>query len=329
MKLWSIWYWAVTHLRPAFSRQRTFLWAVLALAGLSIRSDLRGVSSLVRCLGLNSLSYLSFLRFFHSKGIDLDKLTECWTRLVLMLFKAVTTGKYIVLLIDGLKVAKEGRKMPGVKCLHQESNNNSKAEYIMGHSIQCLALLAKSLTGCMAAVPLIAEIHEGIVLSNRDQRTLNDKAVSLVRMIQTISKKPLMIVADAYYCNAPFISGLLNCGCQLLTRVRNNAVAYYPAEQPSRKMRGRPKKYGQKIVLKTLFQQPELFTACPSRIYGEAGQIELRYYVINLLWGPSKILLRSSSSQNAGLCFIHTFGLHSSRIAASSRSEERRVGKEC
>ena len=292
MELWSLWYWAVTHLRSAFSHQRTYLWALLTLAAMSIRTDLNGVSSLVRALGLKSLSYYGFLRFFHSKGVDLGKLSECWTRLALTLFQPVMTGNYIFLLIDGLKVAKEGHKMPGVKCLHQESNNNSKAEYIMGHSIQCLALLAKSIGGCMAAVPLIAQIHEGLVWSNRDQRTLNDKAVSLVRNVQQISKKSLMIIADAYYCNSTFIRGLLGCECQLITRVRNNAVAYYPAEQPLQIKRGRPKKYGEKVLLQSIFDQPELFTTSPSRIYREDGQVELRYYVINLLWEPLKSMMR-------------------------------------
>ena len=39
-----------------------------------------------------------------------------------------------VVLADGLKRPKEGRKMPAVKSLHQESRCNAKASFIMGHS---------------------------------------------------------------------------------------------------------------------------------------------------------------------------------------------------
>lgn len=34
---------------------------------------------------------------------------------------------------DGIKVSKEGKKMPGVKKLHQESENVTKPEWIRGH----------------------------------------------------------------------------------------------------------------------------------------------------------------------------------------------------
>jgi hypothetical protein len=52
MSLWSQWYWVVAPLRAACSRQRTFVWLLAALAGISARRDLLGVTSIVRTLGL-------------------------------------------------------------------------------------------------------------------------------------------------------------------------------------------------------------------------------------------------------------------------------------
>ena len=48
MRLWMDWYLAVSALRPACARTRTFFWLVLVLAAFSIRTDLAGVTSLVR-----------------------------------------------------------------------------------------------------------------------------------------------------------------------------------------------------------------------------------------------------------------------------------------
>ena len=42
---------------------------------------------------------------------------------------------------DGIKVGQEGRKMPGVKRLHQESEDVSKPEWIRGHYFSALGLL--------------------------------------------------------------------------------------------------------------------------------------------------------------------------------------------
>ena len=50
--LWAIWWNAILPLRPAFSRLRTFMWFVTAVAGLTVRVDLLGVTSIVRALNL-------------------------------------------------------------------------------------------------------------------------------------------------------------------------------------------------------------------------------------------------------------------------------------
>jgi hypothetical protein len=43
---------------------------------------------------------------------------------------------------DGIKVCKEASKMPGVKRLHQESDNSGKAPYIYGHHHGVVGVLA-------------------------------------------------------------------------------------------------------------------------------------------------------------------------------------------
>ena len=130
-----------------------------------------------------------------------------------------------VVLADGLKRGKEGRKMPAVKSLHQESRCNAKASFIMGHSFQAVALLVQVAGVCMA-VPVAARIHEGIVWSARDRRTLLDKIGALFLGFQ--GSDPLMVVADAYYAAEKFARSLLGKGHHLVTRVRSNAVAYFP-----------------------------------------------------------------------------------------------------
>jgi hypothetical protein len=58
----------------------------------------------------------------------------------------VRVNRRLVLVGDGIKVDKQGRKMLGVKLLHQESESNTKAEYIMGHSFQAVSILARSVS---------------------------------------------------------------------------------------------------------------------------------------------------------------------------------------
>ena len=174
--LWLAWLRALQPLRPACSRTTTFLWMVLVLAALCLRPDLAGVTSLVRSLGLSDASYYCLLHFFHSPALNLERLTQLWRQTLQQLFRRclVRVKGRPVLLVDGLKRPKEGRKMPAVKSLHQESRCNAKASFIMGHSLQAVGLLVQAAGICLA-VPVAARIHEGVVWSARDRRTLLDK----------------------------------------------------------------------------------------------------------------------------------------------------------
>ena len=77
---------------------------------------------------------------------------------MLKLFRPLRLGGRLLVIGDGLKVAKEGRKMPAVKKLHQSSANNSKATSIFGHSLQALGLLVCGPLGHLLSVPLTSPI---------------------------------------------------------------------------------------------------------------------------------------------------------------------------
>jgi hypothetical protein len=82
VELWIAWWNQVRQLRPAFNRTRTFIWFAVALAATCVRSDLIGVTSFVRALGLQERCYNALLGCFHSTALDLDALTRCWVGLV-------------------------------------------------------------------------------------------------------------------------------------------------------------------------------------------------------------------------------------------------------
>src|SRR5215471_12064531 len=279
LSLWGSLWDAVQSLRPAFSNATTFMWFATVVAGMIVRVDLLGVTSIVRALNLRPELYHALLRLFHSTAVKLDQHT------VLLLFPSpVRVNSRLVLVGDGVKIPKRGKKMPAVKLLHQQSESNTKPEYIMGHSLQAVSLLVHA-AHSVFAVPLAARIHEGLVWSNRDKRTLLDKMLTL---LQTVSiKVPFYFVADAYYAAGKVVKGLLKQGHHLLSRVKSNAVAYQPAEPPrAKRKRGAPRRYGKKIKVKSLLEDPQTMHQAPSPVYGE-DKVMLRYRVCDLLWRPA------------------------------------------
>ena len=290
LSLWAIWWNAIQLLRPGFSRLRTFMWFVIAVAGLTVRVDLLGVTSIVRALNLRPRLYTKLLDHFHSSGIKLDRLSALWAQAVLRLFPSlVWVNGRLVLVGDGIKAPKRGKKMPGVKLLHQQSESNTKPEYIMGHSMQAVGLLVYAAKSVFC-VPLAVRIHEGLVWSNRDKRTLLDKMLGLLDILAI--KVPFYFVADAYYAAGKMVNGLLKQGNHLVTRVKSNAVAYARATpKKGRKKKGRPRTYGEKTKLKSMLKDPKSMQQVASPVYGERG-VTIQYRVCDLLWRPVGLLVR-------------------------------------
>ena len=289
MQLWLLWWEAIWLLRSGCTHLRTFSWFSVIVAGLTIRTELLGVTSIVRALGLHERFYDNLLDNFHSTGFKVDKMTALWAQVVLKLFPSVlrVNGR-LVLVGDGIKVAKQGKKMPAVKLLHQESESNSKAEYIMGHSFQAVSILTQA-GKSVFAVPLAIRIHEGLVFSNRCKRTLLDKMIGLLTIVAIA--EPYYFVADAYYASGKVIKGLSGDN-HLVTRAKSNAVAYQPfIQKGGKKTRGRPRKYGEKVLLNSLFDDLQAMTSASSPVYGE-DNVSIQYRVCDLLWRTAGRLVR-------------------------------------
>ena len=303
MPLWTAWWNALCLLRPAFSRLRSFMWFATVVAGLTVRTEHLGVTSIVRALKLHPRLYNKLRDSFHSNAVQLDRLSALWTQAVLRLFpNPLRVNGRRVLVGDGIKVAKCGRKMPGVKLLHQQSDSNTKPEYIMGHSLQAVSMLVHA-AHSVFAVPLAVRIHEGLVWSNRDRRTLLDKMLSLLGIVAI--GESFYFVADAFYAAGKVVKGLLVQNNHLITRVKSNAVAFAPHVPQGPQKRGRPRLYGAKIRLKSLLNDLQSMQSAASPVYGEQN-VTIRFLVCDLLWRPCGRLVRfvAVTHPSRGSCLL-------------------------
>ncbi|ASJ73893.1 transposase [Granulosicoccus antarcticus] len=159
----------------------------------------------------------------------------------------------------------------------------------MGHSTQAISTLARA-ADSLLAVPLDIQIHEGVIFSNRDKRTLLDKLVSQVSGLGLA--EPSYLVADAYYASGKIIKGMLTQGHDLVTRARSDCVAYHLAPKTKGKARrGRPGLYGKKVKLTNLFRSALKIQTLISPVYDERN-VRLRVRSIDLLWQPAGRLVR-------------------------------------
>lgn len=129
--------------RDCFSRKAAFHWFMIVIFGFIVRLDHYGVSSFVRWLGIKPGLYTSLLSFFRASSWDLKNIMNRWCQIVISgSCPLIEIDGRLLLSGDGIKISKEAEKMPGVKKLHQESDNSGKAPFIYGHHHGVIGILS-------------------------------------------------------------------------------------------------------------------------------------------------------------------------------------------
>ena len=293
------------HTRPAFSYKATHLWFIVVFVGFLMRTDTFGVTSIVRGLSLSPNHYTSILNFFHSSAWSVETLMNTWWGWLKKECMTYCINDRLIIAGDHTKVAKDGRYMPAVTTLHQDSETGSKPSYFRGHHWGCISIVEK-MSNRFFSIPLIASVQEG--LENIDHEDEGkSKTTWIVEMAIDVAKftgiKSILIL-DAYFSVGPvfeYSAKHLLEGEQLvhiLVRAKKNITAYLPAISSLEKKRGAPKKYGDKLKLMSLFDSNLYdFSSVEAEVYGEKETI--KYLCLNLLWKPIKSKLRFILVENS------------------------------
>lgn len=275
-------------LRPAFSRTATFNWFVIATVGFIMRTDNYGVSSIVRSLWLSPVAYHSLLHLFHSSAWNITSFLRFWWLWVFQQDVAYKVNDRVILTGDHTKNVKDGRKIPEVQTLHQDSETGSKPSYFRGHHWGCIGLLTNR-GKKFWSTPLWTEIHSGDLDEKRSTRIVS----TALTMLQTLSLKGY-IVLDAFFSVGPVFQVAResdDCRLHILTRAKKNVTAYEPPKKRRKIKRGRKPMYGKKISLMKLFESRRTpFLSLTANIYDKEEVV--KSLVLDLFWKPIKDKLR-------------------------------------
>lgn len=280
-------------MRPAFSREAAFSWFVVVFAGLVLRTDNLGVTSMVRALALSPECYNSLLNFFRSSAWQVGGLTQRWWDWLMEQEVECRANGRLGMRGDHTKTPKDGRRIPAVTTLHQDSETASKPTFFRGYHWGCVALLVKSAGKCFAA-PLQARIHEGLEIFEESDSERPPKTIRIVHMARQVVEhigEAAYLVLDAYFAvgsvfnaAAEELNGVRN-PVHILTRAKKNLAAYMRAPKKRKSKRGPQKQYGKKLKPMKLFNsRPHHFQTAEVALYGKRE--EVRYLVLNLPWKP-------------------------------------------
>jgi hypothetical protein len=177
-----------------------------------LRKDFRGISSIVSTLRLKPNYYDDLIHFFRSKAFALGDLIEKWINIVAQAAPLLKIDDRLVMIGDNIKIVKEAKKMPGVKKLHQDSENSGKSEYIYGHNHGIVGIVAQS-GQQLSCIPLMPEIQDGMKqidsmmpknsnsLPESGKNSIVAKMVRLAAKSVTCLKQKTFLVLDAYFAS--------------------------------------------------------------------------------------------------------------------------------
>ena len=281
------------HFESCFSRKASFHWFVTITIGFMLRSDKLGVTSVIRDLALSPGCYDSMLHFFRASSWSLADMRKRWFSAVKQYAPLYREGSFHILVGDGVKQSKEGRRMPGVKKLFQESENSAKPDYIHGHMFGGLGILAGSVRN-WACIPLSIRLHDGLQAAKEWKGASISTASHVVQMVEDAYHAALtfgdsLLLLDRYFLTVPALEKLRTLNhsgdvhMEIITKAKKSCTAF-EKPGPRKPERGRPPKKGAAIHLKELFvSRKEQFQKAEVELYGKKESIH--YYCIDLLWG--------------------------------------------
>jgi hypothetical protein len=304
-------------LRPAFSRERTFEWFVVAAIGLMCGADntgmAGGVAGIVRILGLSFSCYGPLGHFFRSAGVDIPLLEDLWAKVAASLpcLEKTSDGR-VVLAGDGLKQPKEGSRMPGVKRQRQESGNSSKPERFFGHlwgmvgvvaqfggQRHCILLSAHIQNGLAKLAGLFGKAgkeeggkqHENSKLAGSFGESRAESHV--MQCVGDACKAALRIgarcvcVFDAYFLSVgAVLLAKANPLFEMVVRCKASNIACFLPEEGKKRGRGRPPKVerGEEVKIFSLFgSMAGSFSEVEAELYGKPGKFMM--LCLDMLWG--------------------------------------------
>jgi hypothetical protein len=272
--------------RTEFTRMSTFENFTLVFTGILKQGDDLGVTALARAIKEESQTYVRMLHFFRSTAWNGGDLLLNSAKQVLAHDLDVVVNGRNCLLMDDCNMSKEGVRMPLVGTLRQTSETSSKPSHFRGQSFGLVGILGHA-RGKDVAFPASAEFYQPGKNSQEDGTSRTHKLVSAGIAVSGALGISSFLIGDAWFNNKTAV-GLVRKTegeVELISRARVDAVGYLAPPVKETKTVGRPRMYGKKINLRSLFTNRNTpFVDGTAKLYGK--QQSVKTYAINLIRKP-------------------------------------------
>ena len=264
---------------------------VLLFLGAVLRGR-RTVTSWIRAAGL-STQFRSCYIAVAAAGKKADKIAA--QLLITVIKPLVKQSQRLTLALDDTPTQRYGPHVQGAGIHHNPTPGPAGSPHVYGHVFVVLGILVKHKAWGVVALPLLARLYvrkkdlPKIDPKHRPEfRTKLAMAVELLRWASSLLAplgKPIWVVADGAYANAPLLKPAMALGITVVSRLRKDAALWNVPEPRRPGRRGRPRIYGpDRIALAKRGGQRRGWTTDTFDLYGKSTV--KRYKTFLATWGP-------------------------------------------
>ncbi|MGL4594980.1 MAG: IS701 family transposase [Thermoguttaceae bacterium] len=197
-----------------------------------------------------------------------------------------------VIIFDDSPTKHYGQKIEGAGYHHNPTPSKTDATLLFGHNWVNMAQVIKDGQGGVKSIPLDVRMYirdvdiEKLPPPQRIQHSFKTKNEMAAEMLEEYDKQQkdrdfeVEIAFDGAYTNEIVIGKAVSLGIHCFGRLRKDAKVFDLPEQPEKRDRGRPKKYGERFYLHdTANCEHCSWTMATVSLYGKNRLVEYKSFV--------------------------------------------------
>jgi hypothetical protein len=207
----------------------------------------------------------------------------------------IETTTYLRIVLDDSPTQRYGKKIEGAATLlkirhHNPTPGRTNAKYCYGHSWVVAVLVISHPTFGEISFPISAELYlrqkEIDKLKEKYDRKFKTKTTIAVEMVKRLVpkfkglEKTVEIIVDGGYAKDTVLLPLGKLdGVTTITRLRRDAALFEIPPKPTKRGKGRPKVYGNRIDVKSMIESSRGWRYVECRQYGQVTKKRVKWFI--------------------------------------------------
>lgn len=201
------------------------------------------------------------------------------------LIRKTLTGKFLAIAVDPSFLPKSGKKTPWIGRFW----SGVAGEMKRGQEVSGVGVIDVDNRDCMTQSAI--QTPDTKSLEEMDYNLVDWYCQNIIILKEKLQKISRLIVADAFFSKETFVNPLLKEVFHVISRLRNDAVLFYPTLLKSTGKRGHPKWYEGKVDFSSLdLSRCEEAEVDKGRLFGlKTYSKSLKRFIKVAVWYPDEV----------------------------------------